>query len=382
MGAKRRNHVVSCVLLVITGVLLPVTACTPTPTSPPPPAPPPQVTFVESPVTLCGAATQIRLTPNVTGVWPNNAKATWELTAAKNASPLNQGEWYPAVGDLLVPFPGGKPLPPGEYHLTLRLNDVPLADYTFSTDDKTTKVTAFSLAMSPDGVDLAKLEENVQHFYLRYTYQDACPGTPYWIVVYHEEDIICNHNAILAQTSGTETVACYGKGGTPLHQGTYRAELTLMDQTQHNLTFEIGEPPVTPTPTATPTITPSPTPRPQLTCDPLFTAAGLTADGEPFLPQSRFEWYSQAIYAGTRCRNLARGTPWTTQWYRNGVPVHSAEGVWEGAGEGVVWDSITGQPRAPFLLPGTYTVTFTLDATAPLTAEFRLIAYVKPKPTP
>jgi len=70
-------------------------------------------------------------------------------------------------------------------------------------------------------------------------------------------------------------------------------------------------------------------------------------------------------------------------WYRNGVNVRAASGVWEAtSGAGVIWDSITGIPGAPFLLPGEYTVTLTLDDTAPLTTTFRLIAYVRPEPEP
>lgn len=382
MGANHRNCIVDIVIFVVIGTLS-FTACTAVPTTAPlTAAPPPQVTFIELPTTLCQAATQIRLEPQVTGIWSDDAKTTWELTAVEDKTNLNQGEWQPAMGELLAPFPDGKALPAGEYRLDLRLDGDALAEYTFIIGDETTTVTAMSLAMSPDGPELTKLADDVQHFYVRYTYQGACLGAPYWIVVYYEDNIICNHSATLGQTSGTEAIACYSDGGAPLHQGTYRAELTMMDQTQHDLTFEVGEPPVTPTPTATATVTPSPTPRPQLACDPLFTAAGLTADGEPFLPQDRFEWYSQVIYAGARCRNLMHDTAWATQWYRNGTLVHSLDGVWQGPSEGVVWDSITGQPRAPFLPPGTYTVTLTLNSIAPLTAEFRLIAYVKPENTP
>ena len=76
------------------------------------------------------------------------------------------------------------------------------------------------------------------------------------------------------------------------------------------------------------------------------------------------------------------GTLWATEWYRDGTLVHTLDGAWQGPSEGVVWDSITGQEGAPFLLPGTYTVTFALDATAPLTAEFRLIPYVIPETPP
>jgi len=101
------------------------------------------------------------------------------------------------------------------------------------------------------------------------------------------------------------------------------------------------------------------------------------------LPQQRFEWYSQVIYVGTQCEGLRPGTRWQSVWYRNGVNVRAAGGVWqETGGAGVIWDSITGIPGAPFLLPGEYTVVLTLDGSVPLTTTFRLIAYVKPEPQP
>ena len=158
------------------------------------------------------------------------------------------------MGEILAPFPDGKALPAGEYRLNLHLDGATMADYTFTVGDEVTTVTNIALAMSPDGPELPKLPDDVQHFYVRYAYQGACLGAPYWIAIYRDDtgDIVCNHSAILDQTSGTEAVACYSENGEALRQGTYHAELTMMDQTQHNLSFEIGEPPVTPTPTATP----------------------------------------------------------------------------------------------------------------------------------
>ena len=84
---------------------------------------------------------------------------------------------------------------------------------------------------------------------------------------------------------------------------------------------------------------------------------------------------------GTQCEGLLPGTAWESVWYRNGVNVRAASGVWNQTDTaGVIWDSITGIPGAPFLLPGEYTVTLTLDGAEPLTATFRLIAYVRPEP--
>lgn len=381
MGSKNRKSLLRAAFLIVAvSVLGLITACTPAPTSVPTPTPPPRLTFVEAPPVLCQAATQIRLVPLVSGEWPADTKAAWSLVATGANTDLGHGEWQPATGELLVAFPDGKALPPGEYHIALQLESNTLADHTFTVGEDATTVTALALAMSPGGPEILKLEEATSHFYLRYSYRGACLGTPYWIAVYRDAENICKHNATLPQESGTAAIACYRQDGAPLQNGPYRAEFTLMGEVQQRLAFEVGVPPVTPTPVPSATPTPSPTPQPVPVCDSMFTAAGLTPKGDPFLPQERFEWYSQVIYTGARCVNLRAGAVWQTQWYRNGQPVRTAEGVWQGAAEGVVWDSITGEPRAPFLLPGTYTITLTLDDVAPLTAEFRLIAYVKPQP--
>ena len=115
-------------------------------------------------------------------IWPDDTTATWILASNEDGTGLNQGEWQPSMSELLVPFPGGKALPAGDYHLNLRLDGDVLADYTFAVSDEAVTVTAISLAMSPDGPELTRLPDNVQHFYVRYTYQGACLGTPYWLV--------------------------------------------------------------------------------------------------------------------------------------------------------------------------------------------------------
>lgn len=388
MGAERRNRFLSPVVVILMcGLVGSLAACASNATSPPTPTPiiPPQVTFEAAPDTLCQAATQIRFTPEALGVWPITVKAQWTLSHEGESAVLSQGEWQPGMGELFVAFPKGEALPPGRYTLALRADGITLGEHTFAIAEDTAAVTSLGLALTPSGPALTRLPGGTQHFYLRYTYQGACPGAPYWITVRHQDAIVCTHNATLPQAEGTESVACYRKDGAPLEDGDYHAELTLMGRTQHTLDFTVGDDP-TPTPTASPTATATPAPTatpepPLLVCAPPFAAAGLTPAGEPFLPQQRFEWYSQVIYVGTQCEGLRPGITWESVWYRNGVNVRVASGVWqETGGSGVIWDSITGIPGAPFLLPGEYTVTLTLDDTAPLTATFRLIAYVRPEP--
>lgn len=384
MGSQRRNFVINTLVLIGSLVWL-FAACAPTTEAPPVATslPLPQVIFDAAPATLCQAATQIRFTLTVVGEWPLTGQAEWTLTRAGDDAILSQGEWQPGAGELFVAFPKGEVLPPGRYSVTLRAGNATLGAHTFAIAADTATVTALGLALTPSGPGLTRLPTGAQHFYLRYTYQGACPGAPYWITVRHKDAVICTHNATLPQASGAEHVACYRKDGAPLEDGAYAAELTLMGRAEYTFTFEVGDQP-TPTPTAAPTPTPTaaPTPRPP-TCAPLFAAAGLTSEGEPFLPQERFEWYTQAVYVGTRCENLRPGTMWASAWYRNGTNVREAGGVWNGQDSvGVLWDSITGVPRAPFLPSGVYSVTLTLDGSAPLTATFRLIPYVRPNPEP
>ncbi len=389
MGSRCQNHRLSNILVILAcGLVWALAACTPIFEAPPSRtlSEAPQVTFAAAPSNICQAATQIRFTPEVSGPWADNVAAHWALTAEGDATILSQGEWQPDMKELLVAFPKGAALAPGRYRLTLRLGDVALAEHGFTIDEDSTAVTAFALAMAPTGPSVERLAAGVQHFYLRYTYANACLGTPYWISVRHNDALICTHNATLPQVSGVGTVPCYRKDGAALENGVYEAELTMMGQVYHRDTFEVGTTP-TPTPlppTATPTVAPTATPTPlPLVCAPLFAAAGLTPDGEPFLPKDRFEWYSQVVYVGTQCENLPANVSWESAWYRNGQSVRTANGVWPGAGGmGTVWDSVTGVPRAPFLPAGTYTVSLTVGDVTPMTATFRLIPYVKPESQP
>lgn len=344
----------------------------------------PRVTVASAPATVCQAATQIRFTPEVAGPWADDVTAQWVLTAEGDATVLNQGEWRPDMKELLVAFPKGAALAPGRYRLTLRMGDALLAEHTFTVNADSTTITAFALAMAPTAPSVPQLASGVQHFYLRYTYADACLGAPYWITVRHNDALVCTYSATLSQASGVETAPCYRKDGAALEDGEYTVELTMMGRVYHHAAFEVGpSATATPTPlppTVTPTIAPTVTPTPlPVVCGPLFAAAGLTPDGAPFLPRDRFEWYTQVVYVGTQCVNLPSAVAWESAWYRNGRRVREANGMWEGSGGvGTVWDSITGVPNAPFLPGGTYTVSLTLAGDAPLTTTFRMIPYVKP----
>ena len=86
MGLRHRNHRVSYILAAVILATLFVTGCVPTPAAAPPIAvPPPLITFREEPssATLCQAATQIHLSPQLTGVWPEGASEARVIATTK-----------------------------------------------------------------------------------------------------------------------------------------------------------------------------------------------------------------------------------------------------------------------------------------------------------
>lgn len=368
--ALRRLRLILLMLAFLGGWAACQSPATPTPTSTPAIAP--EVTLPQATTTLCSAATHIRLTPRVQGAWPADNLAAWTLTAADATDPLAAGTWSPASYELFAPFPGSAPLPAGDYALTLSLDGKPLARHPFAIAEAEPAITHHGLALTPAGPDVTRLVEGTRLIYIRYTYTGGCAGAPVWATVRYEDAILCTRRDTLPQASGTDWIACYREDGQALEPGAYRVELTLMGAAQSTFEFEVDAPPPP---------TPTPTPRPPQ-CDALFTAMGLAPDGTPLLPGERFEWYTQVVHAGSYCEHLREGTPWTSRWFRNGQPVHSAEGRWEGGERGILWDSLSGSPNSSFLLPGTYSVTLHVDATVVITGEFRLIGYVREETTP
>lgn len=372
MDPKNRNKRLIIILsaLIISVVL---NACsnptaTPTPEAPPPTLP--EITFAAAPTRLCRSATQLRLHPQIKGVWPTDSTATWTLSAQGDATLLATGTWSPPHNELFIPFPEGAALLPGNYTLQLTLNQELLAQHTFETDAVFPAITRQTLALTPTGPEIYKLEQGTRHFYLRFSYAGTCQSTPLWATISFGEEIICTHQQVLNTAAGSGVVACYHEDSSPLESGTYRAELSLMGELQSGFSFEIGEKMLSTAGTAQTT-----------SCEPLFTAAAITSAGEPILVQERFEWYTQAIYAGTRCQDLPRGSTWQSQWYRNGDIVYTSTGRLNN-GDHTVWDSINGTEANPFLLAGTYSVTLDIADLPRLNAEFRMVGYTSPESTP
>lgn len=354
---------------LLAGVLL--GACTPTPTPEPEPTPrPPSVQFLQAPPTLCRDATQLRLDVQVAGPEISDANAAWSLHGEGGNEPLNRGSWSGESGELYVPFPDGAPLAPGDYEIRVVWQDRLLASQPFTIQDEAPAIEDLWIALTPGGEPQTRLVPEVRHFYVQLTYEDACPGTPYWLTITDDAGVACTRNGRLDAQAGTTSIPCYRNDGLAFAEGSYEATVTLMEETQESQAFDIASPIPTPTSTPRPTATPSP-PK----CGSLFTAAGLTPGGEPFLPLTRFDWYTQAIYVGAECDRLAPRTSWQSLWYRNGEQVRRQAGTWNGEPEGVIWDSLTGVPGSPFLIPGTYTITMQIAATDPLTTEIRVLPY-------
>ncbi len=322
----------------------------------------PTVKLIDVPETLCREATQIRLRTRVTGHVPEG-DPTWEIVDDEDAI-LAQGAWAFASSETLAIFPDGEPLPPGAYAVRLRAADTLLATWPFTVEEAAPAITEFSLGRTPEGASRDRFDAGTHHIYVRYAHEGVCPGSPLWITVRQGEELLCSHALTLESERGKGEVGCYRENESALEEGAYRAELTLMGRTRRGLSFDVGAEPAQPV------------------CGPLFVAAGVTPEGDPILAGELFEWYTQVLYVGSRCTGLSEASTWESRWYRSGSPVRTALDSWEGGSEGLVWDSLAGTSTTPFLVPGTYTVSLTVDETTTLTGAFRVRGYTPPASNP
>jgi len=355
--------------LVLACLLLMAPACAMPPTStgarwPAVATASPTLTFSAAPPTLCRDATQLRLHPVIEGTTPLALPATWHLAAAGDPAPLASGQWIPGQPDLFVAFPKGQPLAPGDYTLTLTADEATLGSHTFAILDTEAQLTGTELYLTPDGPAAEALETETPVFYLHYTYSAACPGTPLWVTVSREEVPLCSQHLSLSEDHGTGVVACYRQDGAVWERGDYTALLTITGSDPVTFSLRIGPELHTPT------------------CEPLFVAAGITPDGSPTALQTRFQWYTQALYSGTLCRDLPPDLGWELSWQRSGSEVRHYRSTWQGDAEGALWDSLAVTETTRFLTAGAYSVTLTMDGQSPLTATFTIIPYTPPTETP
>lgn len=332
----------------------------------------PEVQLPDAPAELCRDATQLRLEPLLKGLWPAGGVATWRLTAADAEAALASGEWTPMQRDLLIAFPKGGPLPPGNYRVSLRAEAQSLLTHTFTIRADEARVSDLGLLLTPTGPAVERLPDALRVFYLHYRYTGVCPGAPLWVSVSDGVDVVCSQTLTLPHMDGEGAATCHREAGAPFAAGEYQATLTLTAPEGWTLDFKAGAPP------------PPPPPPPVYAtrCEALFVAAGLDPQGAPLLPAEHFQWYTQGIYVGAVCQDLPPAAPWTARWYREGTLVREFEGVWPGAAEGIVWDSLTGSAQAPFLRSGIYAVTLAVSNTTPLTTTFRVVAYDPPATNP
>ncbi|MGC9398205.1 MAG: hypothetical protein ACP5HM_03615 [Anaerolineae bacterium] len=330
----------------------------------------PSLRFIDPPTSLCREATQLRLQPIFESAWPEGTVANWEMRPAAKTHVVAEGRWHPKERDLFIAFPEGAPLKPGEYVLTLHVNGTQVAEHAFTVQATAPRLTAVSLALTPEGPTSTVLQTPLRLFYVRYAYEGVCPGTPLWVVVTREGERLVHQNLVLQADQGTGEVAFYLDAGAPFEAGAYQATLTLGGEEERTLTFRVKEP-LDPTPQATATPIP-----PAPICEPPFAAMGLTPEGTPYRPLERFEWYTQAVYVGAACRHVPARTRWVARWYRNGEEVRVYRGRWTGGDAGLLWDSLTGTEEAPFLPPGVYTTTLSLGALPPLEVGFNVAPYV------
>lgn len=324
----------------------------------------PQLKLNDAPENICRDATQFQFLPLTVGPWPQNVGATWALFLEEQTTPLESGNWTPGQ-ELFVAFPKGEPLPPGRYTIDLMSGTLRAGAHTFTVLDTDPQITDLAIWQTPDGPPTVQLPDGTRIFYLHAVYSSVCPGAPLWITVKNtDETVICTEKLTLDAANGELEVPCYHPGGELFTYGDYLATWELMGKEQYDLVFQIGEAPLPPAQYAT-------------MCTPLFAAAGLSPEGKTFRAGERFEWYTQAIFVGTSCSDLAPETSWETHWYRNGQEIQHRQGVWSGATGDLIWDSLTGLEEAPFLNPGAYSVTLEIAALAPLTTTFTILQYIR-----
>lgn len=326
----------------------------------------PSVRFVAPPAQLCREATQLRLQPLVEGEWPLGQTARWILRRSEAASSLAEGTWSPAERDLFVAFPEGEALAPGAYQLVLEMADSQMGTHDFTVLEQAPALVTTTLALTPEGPSVDIFDGPLPVFYVGYGYEGVCPGTPLWIRVLQGTDSLVNRKVTLETVEGAGAVPCFQEGGTLFDVGTYSVTLTLGGAPVASFPFEIASA-ETPPRRYTPT------------CETPFTAAGLSPEGEPFLSQESFQWYTQGVYVGAPCRDLPPSAPWKAAWYRAGELVAVNSGQRVGEPRGIVWDSLTGTEENPFLVPGNYTVTLTISETISLGTAFRVVPYVPPE---
>ncbi len=324
----------------------------------------PDVQLSAPPEVLCRDATQLRLQP-VVSEGMLDAPFQWELRAAGADPVLASGEWSSRQRELVIPFPVGQLLAPGEYALSVVWEEEVVAGHEFTILAQGPELTAATLALTPVGPETTNLELPPRIFYLRYEYEFACRGAPFWVTVNYGDELVCSRNIPLPEEHGQGVVACYRQTGAFFEAGEYQATLTLLGGEERTLTFRVGQKPVEMEPVVYHPV-----------CEPATISMGLTPTGEPYRPLERFEWYAQSIYLSAQCRDLPPELGWAARWYRDGEEFRVYEGRRQGAEEGFIWDSITGVERTPFLLPGYYTATLSIADTVPLTVAFRLIPYV------
>jgi hypothetical protein len=320
----------------------------------------PALAFADPPASLCREAAQLRLDVRLpVDAWPPTEAITWTL-ASEGDELVARGEFAPPGDDLVVSFPRGEPLPPGAYAVSLTARGEEVARHAFEVLAEEGRITALGVALTPAGPAVTRLPADAHVLYLLYDYAGVCSGAPLWASVSREGELLCRHNLNLEGGEGAGALPCYEPGGGPLESGVYRVVLTLLGERVRALSFRVGEPTATYAPE----------------CAPPFAAVGVSPTGHPVRPSENFQWYTQGVYVGAECRDMPPGQTWEAEWYREGQLLQEHAGMRTGEGTGVIWDSLVGTEEVPFLAPGSYSVTLTLEGVEPLTTTFEVIQYV------
>jgi hypothetical protein len=272
---------------------------------------------------------------------------------------------------------------PGRYTLLLHAGDRVVGAHTFQVLDIAPRVSNLRVAdvpqspsITPDGPDESTFESGLRVLYLGHEYEGLCPQVTLSYALYHEEAPVQEIVETWRGTpQGQTQVSFQAPGDLPFPPGDYAVVVTIAGDEQARVGFAIAE-------ETTDTLAPETPP----TFGDLTIAAGVQPDGTPVLPapDNRFDWNTKLVYTIFDYVGMVDGLKWSATWMRNGEEVAREEHFWDIEADGpsgTRW--VTYHDERGVSLPGgNYSVTLYVETVSQGTAEFNVLYYVPPQPTP
>jgi hypothetical protein len=272
---------------------------------------------------------------------------------------------------------------PCQYTLLLHAGDRVVGAHTFQVLDTAPHVSNPRVAdvpQSPQGTsggpDESTFESGLRVLYLDHEYEGFCPQVVLSYALYHEEAPVQEIVETWRGTpQGQAQVSFQAPGDLPFPPGDYEVAVTIAGEEQARARFTIAE-----------ETAEAPAPETPPAFGNLTIAAGVQPDGTPVLPapDSQFDWNTKLVYTIFDYVGMVDGLKWSATWMRNGEEVAREEHFWDieaYAPSGTRWVTYHDERGVP-LPGGNYSVTLYVENALQGTAEFNVLYYVPPEPTP